>query len=86
MKARTSVSLDAEQLQALRAEARVQGIPLAALMRRLVQQHLDARQGIPPPSPDAYLKIVALGASGRRDVAECHDQYLGEALRREHAR
>lgn len=80
------VYLDHEQLQALRAEARVQRIPLAELMRRLVQQHLDGRQGAPPPSPDAYLKIVALGSSGRRDVSERHDQYLGEALHREHAR
>jgi hypothetical protein len=42
--------------------------------------------GIPPVLPEAYLKIVALGSSGLKDVAEHHDSYLGRALHREHAR
>lgn len=86
MKTRTMVYLDPEQLQALRAEARAQGISLAELMRRLVQHHLTARREPPPAPPNVYLNIVALGSSGRQDIAEHHDRYLGEALRREHAR
>jgi hypothetical protein len=86
MKARTMVYLDPEQLQALRAEARAQGISLAELMRRLVKQHLEERQGPLPAPPKAYLKIVALGSSGRQDISERHDLYLGKALYREHAR
>ncbi len=86
MKARTMVYLDPEHLQALRAEAKAQGISLAELIRRLVKQHLEERQGPPPAPSNAYLKIVALGSSGRQDIAEHHDLYLGEALRREHAR
>lgn len=86
MKARTMVYLDAQQLADLRAEAGAQGISLAELMRRLVKQHLA--EGAVPLAvipPESYLKIVALGASGRQDISERHDTYLAEALRREHA-
>lgn len=86
MKARTMAYFDPEQLEALRAEAKAQRISLAELMRRLVKQHLEERQG-PPLSPaETYLKIVALGSSGRHDISKHHDTYLGEALRREHTR
>lgn len=77
---------DPEQLEALRAEAKAQKISLAELMRRLVKQHLEERQGLPLPPTETYLKIVALGSSGRQDISEHHDTYLGEALHREHAR
>lgn len=86
MKARTMVYMEPDELDALRAEARAQRISLAELMRRLVKQHLEGRPELPSASPQAYLKIVALGCSGRPDIAERHDQYLAEALRREHAR
>lgn len=86
MKARTMVYFDPDQLEVLRAEAKAQGISLAELMRRLVKQHLEERQGLPLPPAETYLKIVALGASGRQDISEHHDTYLGQALRREHAR
>mgnify|MGYP001159153036 FL=1 len=86
MKARTMAYFDSEQLEALRAEAKAHGISLAELMRRLVKQHLEERQGLPLPPAETYLKIVALGSSGRQDISEHHDTYLGEALRREHAR
>jgi hypothetical protein len=80
------VYVEPEQLRALRAEAKAQGISSAERMRRLVQQHLDARQGPSPVPREAYLTLVGLGASGRTDIAERHDRYLGEALRDEHAR
>jgi hypothetical protein len=86
MKARTMVYLDAQELEQLRAEARKQKISLAEIMRRLVKQHLA--EGAAPLAlipPESYLKIVALGASGRQDISERHDTYLAEALRREHA-
>ena len=82
MRARTMVYLDAEELRALRREARSRGISLAELLRRLVKQHLESREGIAPPEPAVYLKIVALGSSGRHDVSERHDHYLAEAIRR----
>jgi len=86
MKARTMVYLDAEELRALRAEAKATGISLAEVLRRLVKEHLEQRGAAPPAPPEAYLKIVALGSSGRQDISERHDTYLAEALHREHAR
>ncbi|MFQ5990713.1 MAG: ribbon-helix-helix protein, CopG family [Candidatus Methylomirabilales bacterium] len=86
MKERTMIYLDAEELEALREEARAQRVSLAELLRRAVKQYLDRHHAGPPPNPEAYLKIVALGASGRADISERHDHYLAEALRREHAR
>jgi len=86
MKMRTMVYLGHDELQALRTEARSRGISLAELMRRLVKQYLQERQGAPPVPADTYLKIVALGSSGRQDISERHDRYLGEARRREHTR
>jgi hypothetical protein len=86
MKTRTMVYLDSEELQALRMEAAKSGISLAELMRRLVGSYLEKGRSKSAAPPRAYLKIVALGSSGRRDISERHDQYLAEALRREHAR
>jgi hypothetical protein len=86
MKARTMVYLESEELQALRVEAAKKGISLAELMRRLVRQHVEKRHPEPPATAKAYLKIVALGSSGRRDISVRHDHYLAEALRREHSR
>jgi hypothetical protein len=80
------VYLESEELHALRVEAAKKGISLAELMRRLVRQHIENRHPKSPASAKAYLKIVALGSSSRKDISERHDQYLGEALRREHSR
>lgn len=80
------VYLERQELQALWAEARAQGISLAELVRRVVKQHLERHQVPTPASRQAFLKLVALGSSGRADVAARHDAYLAEALQREHAR
>ena len=85
MNSRTMVYLDSEQLQALRIEAKAQGISLAALLRRLVQEHLEKRQDEAPASPSAFLRLVELGASGREDISEDHNDYLGKSLHHEHA-
>lgn len=85
MKARTMVYLDPEDHRALKAEAKRLGISLAELMRRVVRDHLHRQDTLPPVPKSVYMKIVAMGASGRDDVSERHDAYLGEALRREHA-
>jgi len=78
------VYLDSEELQALRTEAKTQGISLGALLRRPVQEHLEKRQDMAPASPSAFMRLVGLGASGREDISEHHNAYLGKALR--HAR
>jgi hypothetical protein len=80
------VYLEPGQHRALKAEATRLGVSLAELMRRVVGEHLQRQQGVLPPVPKSvYLKIIGLGSSGRSDVSERHDEYLGEALRREHA-
>ena len=86
MKARTMVYLDSQQLKALKARARAEGVSLAELIRRLVRAHLEERQALPPVPPAAYARIVAIGSSGCSDIAERHDAYVGEAFQREHAR
>ena len=80
------IYLDADQHKTLRAEATKLGISMAELLRRLVKRHLQERSVPMRVPPEAYMKIVALGASGRTDVSERHDAHLGEALRREHSR
>ena len=85
MKEKTMIYLEAEELKALREDARARRISLAELFRRLVRQYLETRQEAQTPDAKAYLKIVALGSSGLADVSELHDQHLGNALRREHA-
>jgi hypothetical protein len=86
MKSRTMVYLEPEQLQSLQFEARNQRISLAELMRRLVKNHLTKDKGVPPASKEAYLKIVGLGSSGKKDISEKHDHYLAEAFRHEPTR
>ncbi len=86
MKSKTLIYLEARDLHALRAQARTQRISLAELVRRLVTRHLQGPPDIPPPEPSIYLKLVALGSSGRSDISERHDQYVADAVRREHAR
>ncbi len=85
MKEKTMIYLEAQDLKALREDARARRISLAELLRRLVREYLDTRKESRPPDAEVYLKIVALGSSGLTDVSELHDQHLGKALRREHA-
>ena len=85
MKSRTMVYLDPQQMKALKARARSEGISVAELMRRIVKRQLED-QPSPPVSPAAYARMVALGSSGRSDVSDRHDAYLGDAIEREHAR
>lgn len=82
---RTMIYLEPEQLQALRREAASRGVSLAELVRRAIRRHLESRDNRPRVSRRAYLKIVALGSSGQSNVAEQHDRFLAEALRREHS-
>ncbi len=86
MRARTMIYLETEQHRALRAEAAEQRISMAELLRRLVRNHLEGRRLSPRVPQDAYLKLVALGASGNPDISERHDAYVAEALRRDRSR
>jgi len=85
MKARTMIYLEREQLKALKTKARAERISLAELMRRLVKTHLEEPRASPAVPLEAYARIVALGSSGRQDIAAEHDRYLAQALSRDHA-
>jgi hypothetical protein len=86
MKARTMVYLDPQQMKALKARAKAEGISMAEFMRRLVTRQLAGHQPLSSVPTEAYARMVALGSSGRSDVSERHDAYLAEALQRDHDR
>ena len=86
MKSRTMIYLEPEQLQSLQLEARNQRISLAELMRHLVRNHLTKDKLVSSAPKEAFLKIVGLGSSGKSDISEKHDHYLGKAISREHTR
>ena len=86
MASRTMIYLQSDQLDALRKRAQAQRISVAELVRRLVRQYLSAPGGTAPIPDEAYARIVGLGSSGRADIADEHDRYVAEALRREHLR
>jgi hypothetical protein len=79
------IYLEDEQLQALKARARAERIPVTELIRRLVRQYLG--QPVHSAVPDsALMRLVGIGASGRADVSDNHDRALAAALHRGHLR
>jgi hypothetical protein len=82
---RTIISFEPGQLQALRDEAHALGISLAELVRRIVSAHHQLTAG-DRPTRETLMGLVALGSGKAHDVSERHDDYLGEALVREHDR
>ena len=85
MKSRTMVYLEPGDHRQLVQEARKQGVSLAELVRRLVRRYLHGLSGTTIDKEDFH-SIIALGSSGRQDIATDHDRYLGSALRDEHSR
>ncbi len=86
VKTKTMIYLEREQHRALKARAHAEGISLAELVRRLAEAHLAESQPRPAVTREAYQALVALGASGAKDVADQHDVHLARALRKKHAR
>ena len=85
MKTKTMVYLERAQHRALRERARAEGISLAALIRRLADEHLNDTRSRAVPAA-TFRALVALGESGQIDIATEHDAHLARALRRKHAR
>jgi hypothetical protein len=80
MKARTMVYLEREELQALRARARADRISLAEAVRRAVRLSIEAGAKPPAVPASAYRALVAIGASGRRNVGRTHDREIARVL------
>lgn len=79
------VYLDPAQHRALKAKARSEGVSLAELIRRLAARLLDESPRRPVP-PDAYTRLIGLGASGHDDIGDEHDRHVARILRKRHAR
>jgi hypothetical protein len=79
----TVIDLNEAEQHQLEAEASARQLPLPDLVRAIILEHLQASK---PVSRTDYLSIVGLGHSGLHNVAEQHDQYLGQAIADEHLR
>lgn len=80
---RTQIYLVPSQHAALLDEARKLGISLAALIRKLVDEHFARPRedsSTPQSRRAAALSLIGLGSSGTRDVSENVDRYLAEAI------
>ncbi len=78
--------LEEEAHLKLKTEAAKRRISMAELVRELVEEYLEKGRGKRPAARDVLLKVISLGSSGRSDISEKHDRYLGEVLKREHSR
>jgi hypothetical protein len=70
---RTQVSLEPEQYRRLGDEARRRGISLAALIRGLIDEHLDRGQ---PPADDPLDALIGIGEGSGEPVGRDHDRHL----------
>ncbi|MGH2482994.1 MAG: ribbon-helix-helix protein, CopG family [Candidatus Limnocylindria bacterium] len=73
---RTQISLTEEQMHALRREARLRRISMAAVVRQAVDAELG--KGASEAAWDRAMSVVGAFRSGLGDVAERHDDYLAE--------
>lgn len=64
--------LEPDQDQLLRRLSKDKGMSRAAIIRYCISQYI----GNLPVEDDPALRIVGLGASGKGDIAESHDDYL----------
>ena len=78
---KTQIYLAPSQHHALREEAHQKHLSMAALLRRIVEQHFTTVQSVSePPSPTLYAAIIGLGVGGDPRVSEHHDQEVGRAV------
>ena len=81
MKSKTMVYFERAELEALRQRARKERISLAEAVRRAVRASLDNGTSPKPVPANVFKAMVALGHSGRKDVAARHDEELAKALK-----
>jgi hypothetical protein len=75
------IYLTRAQHDALRRQARTTNVSMTELLRRLVDSHLIGKPGVTVFGKEAILALGNLGASGRKDTSERHDDALDEAFR-----
>jgi predicted DNA-binding ribbon-helix-helix protein len=78
---RTQIRLSQDHYLALLQAARRDGLSMSGLVRKLVDQQLRGATEKRNLSKDAIMAFVGLGASGRSDISERHDEALAEFFR-----
>jgi Arc/MetJ-type ribon-helix-helix transcriptional regulator len=77
---RVQIQLDERQLQALREQAASEHASVSSVVRRAVNDWMDARTAAAPQAlRERAMAAAGRFASGHHDVAERHDDYLTEA-------
>ena len=76
---RTQISLTAEQMRRLRAEARRRKVPIAVVVREAVDRVVPADPGDRQARFERLLAAVGRFESGTGDVAARHDEIAGDA-------
>lgn len=73
---RTQISLEKDQYELLRREARRRGVSLSALLRELVERRYPRRGSKRRPADDALAKIKGIGSGSGEAVGRRHDEFL----------
>ena len=79
---RTQIQLTEDQAARLRELAAREGLSLAELIRRSVDQYLGAaRAPLPDERRQRAMEVAGRFASGTADTSERHDEVLAESYR-----
>ena len=81
-----TISLDTEQLERARREARLLGVSLESFLSQLVQGNLP--KSMPWPDDKPHISVIfGIGASAEpTDIASHKDVMVGAAVSKEHLR
>ena len=66
------IYIEPEQEKILGALSKATGRSKAAIIRSCISKFIDSL----PPEEDPAMDIINLGSSGKKDIAERHDDYL----------
>ena len=75
---RTQVSLTADQMHRLRAEARRRDMPIAAVVREAIDRVVPDERGTRREQFQRALRAAGTFRSGTGDVSSRHDEIAGE--------
>ena len=71
---RTQVYLTSLQHRRLKEEAAREGLSMTEALRRIIDAHLNERQGLKGLSKESVMSLIGLGCSGHAGTSEQHDQ------------